>query len=123
MGAGCAPDAWVSSADARDETRRTMAMIARGVNPRLIAQPFVSVAKRRGSALEFGLQGAVAREVFSLINLTLSVVGPGWVDAREPRGRSHDAARPTSATRHIALINGSDIERATIDRRTRRSRI
>jgi len=49
-------------------------MIARGVNPRLIAQPFVSVAKRRGSALEFGLQGAVAREVFSLINLTLSVV-------------------------------------------------
>ena len=37
-------------------------MIARGVNPRLIAQPFVSVAKRRGSALEFGrLQGAVAR--------------------------------------------------------------
>jgi hypothetical protein len=74
MGAGCAPDAWVSSADARDETRRTRAMIARGVNPRLIAQPFVSVAKRRGSALEFGLQGAVAREVFSLINLTLSVV-------------------------------------------------
>ena len=54
-------------------------MIARGVNPRLIAQPFVSVAKRRGSALEFGrLQGAVARKtVFSadsLINLTLSVV-------------------------------------------------
>ena len=79
MGAGCAPDAWVSSADARDATTRRRARIARGVNPRLIGPPFVSVAKRRGSALEFGpLQGAVARlTVFradSLINLTLSVV-------------------------------------------------
>ena len=79
MGAGCAPGAWVSSADARDATRSTRARILRGVNPRLIGPPFVSVAKRRGSALEFGrLQGAVARKtVFSadsLINLTLSVV-------------------------------------------------
>jgi|NorSeaMetagenome_1021524.scaffolds.fasta_scaffold77091_2 hypothetical protein len=79
MGAGCAPGAWVSSADARDETRSTRARILRGVNPRFIGPPFVSVAKRRGSALEFGrLQGAVARKtVFSadsLINLTLSVV-------------------------------------------------
>lgn len=79
MGAGCAPDAWVSSADARDETRSTRARILRGANPRFIGPPFVSVAKRRGSALEFGrLQGAVARKtVFSadsLINLTLSVV-------------------------------------------------
>ena len=79
MGAGCAPGAWVSSADARDETRSTRARILRGVNPRFIGPPVVSVAKRRGSALEFGrLQGAVARKtVFSadsLINLTLSVV-------------------------------------------------